>query len=546
MSVAAEPRLRRTRASDAFTNAGTLFRFALRRERLSILAWALGIALTTAAVPLSYVELYPTSVQRDLIAQTMASPAAVAMMGVNHAEGDYHYGAMTAHQMLFFTGILVAVMSALMTVRHTRQEESTGRSELVLSSPVARQAPLAAALLTVLIANVAVALALALSLGSVDASGIDWAGAWLYGAAHLAVGMSFAGVAALAAQLYENHRGAVGTSLAAVGAAYLIRAVGDVAGNGLSWLSPLGWAQATQVFVDDRWDPLLLAAAFTAVTVLLAAYLNARRDVGAGLWAARPGPAHAGPALQTPVGFAWRLHRGAILGWSAANLVMGAMYGAFLSDVESMLAGSDILERMFAGAVSVDMVTTFGAVIAAVMAVIVAAYAVLAGSRPRTEEVAGRAEPLLATGLSRAAWVVSHAGTVALGSLLVLAFGGVGLGLAGSASVGDWSVLPRMATAVLAYTPAHWVILGVVVALFGAAPRAMALAWAVVGFSFVVIYLGQLLQLPAWLRNLSPFEPVPDLPADAFSALPLAALTGVAVALLALGLVTFRRRDVPA
>ena len=42
---------------------------------------------------------------------------------------------------------------------------------------------------------------------------------------------TFAGVAALMAQLYENARGAVGASLAAIGFAYLIRAVGDVAGN---------------------------------------------------------------------------------------------------------------------------------------------------------------------------------------------------------------------------------------------------------------------------------------------------------------------------
>src|SRR5690606_37727651 len=153
----------------------------------------------------------------------------------------YHYGAMTAHQTLFFTGILVAVMSALTVVRHTREEESTGRSELVLSAPVGRHAPLVAALLTALAANAAVGLALVLSLGSVSAEGIDWSGAWLYGAAHVAVGMSFAGLAAVAAQLYESARGAVGASLAAVGLAYLVRAVGDVAGNGLAWLSPLGW-----------------------------------------------------------------------------------------------------------------------------------------------------------------------------------------------------------------------------------------------------------------------------------------------------------------
>ncbi len=530
----------------ALANIGTLLAFALRRERWSILAWAVGIAVTTAAVPLSYVELYPTAAQRALIGQTMSSPAAVAMMGVNHAQGDYHYGAMTAHQLLFFTGILVAIVSVLVTVRHTRQEESAGRSELILSSAVGRLAPLAAALLTALAANVAIALALALGLGSVDALGVDWAGAWLYGAAHLAVGMSFAGIAAVAAQLYESGRAAIGASLAMLGLAYLVRAAGDVAENGLSWLSPLGWAQATQVFVDDRWTPLLPALAFTAVTIAIAAVLNARRDVAEGLWAATSGPAVAGGAMRTPLGFAWRLHRSTIFGWAAANLVLGAMYGAFLNSIESMLEGSAVLEQMFAGALSSDLTTTFGAVIAAVMSVIVAAYAVLAASRPRTEELAGRAEPLLTTTLSRGGWLASHAVVVAFGSLLVLTAGGLGLGLAGSASMGDWSVLPRFGAAVVAYTPAHWVVMSVVLVLFGAAPRAIPLAWAVVGFSFVTIYLGDLLQLPTWLRSLSPFDPVPDLPVEPFSWWPLLALTVVALVILALGLATFRRRDVPA
>ncbi len=45
------------------------------------------------------------------------------------------------------------------------------------------------------------------------------------------------------------------------------------------------------------------------------------------------------------------------------------------------------------------------------------------------------------------------------------------------------------------------------------------------------------------MLDISPFAHVPELPAADFSAGPLLALSAVAAALVALGLVAFRRRD---
>lgn len=531
---------------NTLVGTAVLARFALRRERLNVVAWSLGLALLTALVPVSYVEIYPTVEQRQTLAEVMSSPAAIAMMGVNHSPSDYHYGAMTAHQLLFLSTILVAVMSVLMTVRHTRQEEATGRAELLRSSVVGRYAPLAAALISATVANVTVALGLSLGLGWSGAFGIDWGGSWLYGAAHLAVGLSFAAIAALASQLFDSPRAAAGSALALLGLSYLLRGAGDVSGSFLRWLSPLGWAQATQVFVNDHWSPLLIAVAFVLLTVALTISLCAGRDLGAGLRTAGPGPATAGAALTTPVGFAWRLHRGYLSAWAAGSAVMGAMYGAFLNDVESMLTGSDALAQLFGEVGSADMAATFGSVIAGVMAVIMAAYPVLAASRLRSEESAGRAEPLLANALTRWRWVASHASIVAIGSTVVLAVGGLALGATGSIVLGDWSALPRFGAAVLAYAPAHWVIAGLVVALFGLAPRLIPATWGLVGFSFVAIYLGELLRLPPLALSLSPFEHVPSMPLEPFDAAPLLVLVGVASALMAVGLLAFGRRDVPA
>jgi polyether ionophore transport system permease protein len=66
----------------------------------------------------------------------------------------------------------------------------------------------------------------------------------------------------------------------------------------------------------------------------------------------------------------------------------------------------------------------------------------------------------------------------------------------------------------------------------------------IAGVALLVIGLfAQLLSLPDWVVKLSPFKHVPAMPADDFALGPLLALTAVAVALSAVGLVGFRRRD---
>lgn len=88
-----------------------------------------------------------------------------------------------------------------------------------------------------------------------------------------------------------------------------------------------------------------------------------------------------------------------------------------------------------------------------------------------------------------------------------------------------------------------WVTAGVAMLLFGVLPRLVAAAWGVVGYSFLVVYLGGFLSFPDWMANLSPFGHVPQLPAADLTVAPLVVLTGLAALLIAIGLIGFRRRD---
>ena len=164
--------------------------------------------------------------------------------------------------------------------------------------------------------------------------------------------------------------------------------------------------------------------------------------------------------------------------------------------------------------------------------------------RLRSEETAGRAESVLATALSRTGWAASHLVLALVGSAVMLAAAGFGNGLTYGISIGDLGEVPRLTAAALAYLPAMWVLVGVTMLLFGFAPRAVLVAWGALALCLVVGFLGQLLGLPEWMRNLSPFEHVPSVPAAGFELAPLLALTAIAAALLVGGITAFRHRDI--
>jgi ABC-2 type transport system permease protein len=528
----------------ALAGTGRLARFALRRDRIRLTAWIAGVVLLSVSTATSFAGLYPTPEDRQGAAATLDSPAGLAMTGPRHYLADYNFGSMMSHQMLGFTALLVALMSIFLVVRHTRAEEESGRAELLRATVVGHHAHLTAALVVALAANLLLALVITLTHGGVGVEGMTWTGSLLYGVAHVGVGMTFAAVAAVTAQVMQHPRGASGSAAAVLGAAYVLRAVGDAGDQWLSWLSPIGWAQATYVYVDDRWWPLLLCFVAAALLAGIAFVLSTRRDVGAGLRTPKAGRASATSALRHPLGFALRLHRSVLVGFVVALAVIGVSYGSVLADVEDMLGSVEGIDEMIAAMGGATLVESFLSMVTMVMSIIASVFVVLAVLRARSEENAGRAEPLLATKLSRTRWLGSHLAVAVTGGALLSLAGAFGLAVAGAGSTGDTSLFATATGAALVYLPAQWVTAGVVVALYGWVPRLAPVAWLVPGWAFLVGYIGGILQLPEWLQNLSPFSVVPTVPAQELTWTPLLGLTALAVALVVVGLAGLRRRSV--
>ena len=526
---------------NVLAGTGTLIRFILRRDRIKLPAWLLGMAVLLSFFVPAVSELTETEEQRQDLRRIM-EPAVGAIFGPGYGRDDITPERYIAGVYGLFFFVLAALMSMLLVARHTRVEEQNGRAELTRSNVVGRHAQLTAVLIVAVGANALLALMLG---GTMTANDLDGSGGLLFGASVGAVGLVFAGITALTVQVTEYSRAATGIAGAALGAAWAVRAAGDMVrdyGSPLSWFSPLAWSNQTRPYVDGRWWPLLLSVGLAVAAAAVGYALSARRDVGAGLVAARPGEAVAAPWLRSPLAVAFRLQRASLIWWTVALAVFGFMFGGLGDQIADPKDMSQDRIEMFGGSVDtlldgyLGVITLFTAAYTGIMVV-------LGVQAVRSEETKGRAEPVLATATSRWAWFGSYLAVISLGLVGLLLVAGFATGTGAAVSADDGSHVWDVTAAHLAHAPGVLVLLGIAALLFGVLPRTIGATWVVLGYSLFVGLFGTIMDLPQWAHNLSPMEHIGQPPLDSISWSAAMILLVVAAGLMAAGLAWFRRRD---
>lgn len=527
--------------------APALLRLMLRRDRMRLSLWVLGIGLMGFYFAGAIQVVAEDQAQLTQMTTMFADPVGRLMTGPAYGMEAPSFERFYATGYILFLFILTALMSIFTVVRHTRAEEQTGRAELLRANAVGRHATLTAAALLVLLADVLVGL---LVTGGALAAGYATAGSLLVGAATVAVGVFFAGAATATVQLSASSRGASAMAGALLGLAYLIRMGGDMAeqgGSALSWFSPLGWSQQTAPYVHDRWWPLLPLAGCAVAFLWLGYWLSTRRDVEASLMPSRLGRAGARPSLGTPTGMAHRVLRGGLRGWTVALVLTALLFGSY---AESMIDAADALPEEFAAVFSGDsMMLGYLAYIALFLALFVAAAGVSGLSQLRGEETHGRAELTLSAPMSRTRWLAAHLTVLLLGLGLMLLLTGLGTALGALAVLGEDGAqhVDDLVLASLHQAAPVLAIVGIVVALFGWLPRlAGPVGWLLLGYAAVMINFGSLLELPAVLEDLNVFGHLARFPVEDVAWTPVLMLGGIGVVGIVLGAIGWNRREVAA
>lgn len=530
------------------TGTGALLRFMLRRDRLRLPLWVGGLVLLTVYFSFA---LGIVLTEESLVGMAeLASAPVTALVG----GPGYGFDAITVPRFLaglYGTYLMLGAtfMSMTTVVRHTRAEEQHGRAELILADVVGRHAPLTAALILTVGMNLLMAVLMTgvLLIAPLEpAPGL--ASTVLFTVSIAAVGVVFAGVAAVTAQLSPYARTCTGIAGVVLAVAFIVRGLGDMSRvqdgrvEWLSWFSPIGWSQQTAPYTLDRWWPLALSLVAAVSLAALGYMLRARRDLGAGVLSDRAGRDTAPAWLAGPTGLAFRLQRASLFGWSVAVLVAGLVFGAFTQTIADsaatmpeeillVMGGPESLTHGYLGFMGLYF------------AVILAAYAIIAVTGLRGEESGQRTEAVLATTVSRPGWVLSWTAVAALGGLWLCVLAGVGEGLGAVLATGDASLLwPTILGHATQFAPV-WLFIGLTAAIYGLAPRLTGMVWIVFIGGSVLSMFGRMLEVSQTWLNLSPFEHVGQYPATDVSWTGVAVLAGAGVLLAVLGALAFRRRD---
>ncbi|WP_062353663.1 ABC transporter permease [Bacillus kwashiorkori] len=526
-----------------FKNSRLLFLSIVKREKIQSVFWLIGFTFFTVIVPVALNELYPTQQDRDAFAETMENPAMIAMAGKADLS-NYTIGIMTAHQMLLFTAILVGIMSIFLVTRNTRGSEEDGRLELISSLPVGRLANLHATSLAVIAVNFILAIVISVSLSSLKIATVDFPGSLLYGTSLAATGIFFASIAALFAQITVTSRGANSYGIAVLLFSYLIRAIGDVSNETVSAISPLGWLTKTEVYGENNWWPVILLFLSATIVFLFASYLNVRRDHQSGLLKVKSGKRHASKFLRTPVGLVVRLQRTAIISWAIGMLILGASYGSVLGDLESFFEGSDILQQFLINNENYSLVEQFLPMLAFVLAIIAAIPPIQMMLRLLGEEKKNRMEHLLGRAVSRQRLFLTYFIAAIINAYIMLSLSAIGLWSLGALSIaGGWS-FSTVYGATIIYFPAIVVLVAITSLLIGWLPKYSQLIWLIVIYTFIVVYLGGLLQLPDWVERLTPFGYVPELPIEEVNYWLQFLLVITACMITFISIIGYRKRDI--
>ncbi|MFJ6156665.1 ABC transporter permease [Pseudarthrobacter sp. NPDC092200] len=533
-----------------------LLLFQARRDRVALPVWILGITLlsfaTSAAVATQFGD---EAGQAAILRLAAANPAFLFLRGLPDGTGT---GAVVFFQGFAFTAVLGGLMSTFLVVRHTRTDEELGRAELLGAVPIPRAASLAATLLLGTAANLVLAVSVA---AAFMAAGLPAAGSVAAGAAVGSIGIFFVALAAVAAQALPSGRSANGAAAGLVGAAYLVRGIGDALGTPTpdllhvtsawpSLLSPIGWGQRIRPFSspDPAW--LLVPLAAAAILGMAAVMVRRRRDVGASLLPELVGKERAGMGGTSFVGLAWRLQRSTLAGWCVGAAALGAVAGALgpavTETVSSLGPVKEMIERLVPGG-EAGLIDVFVTALLGMAGVFAAAAGIQAVLRMRAEEAEGRAELLLSAPKSRVRWLGANLAVAAFSAAAVSSTAGaaaaVGLAASGTSDGPAWQLVP----AALAHVPAALVFLTAAAVAFAMAPRLSVLAgWGILAAGIILGEFGELFGLPAWLQDASPFRHSSAMPVESFdqagaSGLLLAAAAGAALAAYAL-----RRRDLAA
>lgn len=520
-----------------------LIRFNFRKDRLHIIFWFIALVGIAVSYAYSYPSMFSSEAERLIMAQTLNNPAMTAMLGPVSDPNNYSYGVLFSHEMLLFTAVAVAIMNILFVARHTRMDEEEGRLEMIRSFPVGRLSSLASTLIEMLIINILITLLHGIALGSLGVESINFRGSFFYGAALGIVGFTFASITSFCVQLMENNRHTTGMAFGILGFSFLLRAITDINAPKLSWLSPLSWSYKIEPYAHNKFLPILISIVFSLLLISLSLYLNSLRDLGKGFIPQKKGRAYASKTLVSPLGLAFRLQRTGFFTWIIVMFIFGLTFGSVFVDIDAFFKENDVLARLIPQDSEYKLTDQFIGLLMSIVSIMATIPVLMFLLKLWQEEKSGRIEALVSKSLSKQKLFFGFF-SISIIFIAIASFVSVlGLYLSANAVLPNSLEFGMLLKANLVFIPSITLILSFGVFLIGYLPKLTGVLWGYLGYCFFVIFLGDMIQLPGWMKKFTPFDYIPKIPVEEIKAMPLVILSILSIGFTILGILCYRNRN---
>ena len=519
-----------------------LARRAFRDARARTIAFAYMFAIYAYIQPVGYSHAYPTLADRLAFARSFARNDALRLF-YGYPYDPVTIGGYSAWRVGGTLAIAAAVFGVLAAVRALRAEEDTGRMELVLAGALGRRTAYLAAMAAIAAGVFILWLA---ELAGYLAGGLPAGGSAYLALASTSVVPVFVGVGALASQLAPTRRIALELGSAIVALFLLLRVIGDTSSGAgwLRWATPLGWAEELRPFTGARPLVLLLPLAASALLIAVAARIAAGRDVGTGVLPARDTADPRLRLLRSPTAQALRSERGSLIVWLIGTGAFAFILGMVSTSISSAGISKSIRQEIARfGSGSIATPAGYLAFVFVFFILAVSLFVCAQIGAARQEEAGERLETLLAQPVARSGWLGGRLLLAGCASAAISLLAGL-LTWAGAASQGVGISLPRMLEAGANCLPVALLFLGLAALAYAVVPRASAgIAYGLVTIAFLWDLLGDLLDVPKWLLELTPFAHVGLVPAQHFRGGAAAVMAGIGLLAALAALAVFRRRD---
>lgn len=521
-----------------FKGTVTLLRFYLKKGWVKRIIWVFTPALLAISGYISYKNMFASPNELSaFVDENILNPVVVGIHGfilTKDIPGIVSWNIKT------LSLIIVAIFNILNMTEMTRGEEESGRTDVLYSTSIGRQAQLGTALIICLGLNILMGLFLTLTMASFD---MDFVGSLGVGILIAIGGSFFAVLAAVSSQLTSSRKTANSIALTLMGGFYVISFFNNLIEsiNLSSYLTPFRWFFILRPYDSNNYCILFLGIIIVGIVLALALKLSSMRDIGEGVIPHRQGKANAPAYLHNVWALSFRIHRDSLLIWSIVLFIFAVGIGSIDSLVAEMLGNVPVL---------VSWMSLFGepeeaflALMIFVIGLFVAAYGILSVQCIRSEESEQRVDILLATKTTRNAFMGSHVIFSLGGTVLITIAVGLGIILGkvmlGGLSGSNWIVL----SASLYKLPAIWITSGIVVLLIGLLPRlSTAVSWSVFSLFIGLQLFWEMGILPEAAFLLSPFGHVyPTKPQEFITFI---ILTSIAVVLYTVGFMGFQKRDI--